>query len=157
LVIFFFQYFYLNYGDVSQINFTIFLWGFWSSYCALHPVSTHHAASLIQSNNSPEVLLVPEPILRAVEVIECTNYNALVIHAECPVVRDNWLEILFGGCGHMIQAGGKTTTKTTLAKKFVLVLFWHSCVCRLRGVVLKTILRNWWWHCSVAAPYMISI
>jgi len=67
------------------------------------------------------------------------NCNALVIHAECPVVRDNWLEILFRGCGHMIQAGGKTTTKTTLAKRFV----------------LETILRNWWWRCSVAAPYTI--
>jgi hypothetical protein len=55
----------------------------------------------------------------------------------------------------MIQAGGKTTTKTTLAKRFVLVIFWHSCVRRLRGVVPKTILRNWWWRCSVAAPYTI--
>jgi len=55
----------------------------------------------------------------------------------------------------MIQAVGKTTAKTTLAKRFVLVIFWHSCVRRLRGVVLETILRNWWWRCSVAAPYTI--
>ena len=39
----FFQYCYSNYGDVSWINFTIFLQCFWSSYCVLHPV-------LVQTN-----------------------------------------------------------------------------------------------------------
>jgi len=40
-ILWFFQYCYSNYGDVSQINFTIFLWCFWSSYCALHPVRVY--------------------------------------------------------------------------------------------------------------------